>query len=74
MDALKSLDARTVWQVNDDGTLTEAGADCLQFTRSAIDTEILLTLLKRHEDLIHKSADRERGKLYGRSFKQLDTI
>lgn len=69
MDAIKSLDSRTIWTLTDEGELNESGGDTWpQITRSAIDTEILLTLLKRNEETIHKGADKERSKLYGTQF------
>jgi len=69
MDAIKSLDNRTVWTITNNGELVESGGDTFpQVTRSAIDVEILLVLLKRNEEVIHKGADKERSKLYGHNF------
>lgn len=73
-DAIKSLDARTIFQINDNGTLTETGGDCIEFTRSAIDVEIILELLRRNEEKIHHHANLERGKLFGKGFREGDFI
>ena len=74
VDAMKSLDARTTFQINDNGTLTETGGDSLQFTRSAIDVEIMLELLRRNEEKIHHGANLERGKIFGKDFREGDFI
>ncbi len=68
VDAIKSLDSRTIWELHPDGRLKESG-NFGTLIRDAVDTEILLTLLKRNEKTIHSGADKERTKLYGNEFK-----
>jgi hypothetical protein len=70
MDASKSHDGRTIWEVHDDGRLVEFGGDCAKFFTAAINAEILLELLKRNEKTIHDGAHKERARLgYGETFK-----
>jgi hypothetical protein len=69
MDASKSHDGRTVWEIGNDGKMIEYGGDCYKFSTAAINVEILLELLKRNEKTIHDGAHKERAKLgYGETF------
>jgi hypothetical protein len=64
-DATKSHDARTIWEVGNDGCLTEIGPSSQKYVIPVLDVERLLELLKRNEDRIHRLASEERKTVYG---------